>query len=78
MNNIAKKSVIKCQHLTSGLASVGVWLVRHFAGFWKFGSRPSFANTPPDRQAAETLGASGRQQCGNRKVVKMIETSNMT
>ena len=29
----------------------------HFAGFWKFGSRPSLSETPPERQAPDTLGA---------------------
>jgi len=41
----------------------GVWrqagrcLVRHFAGFWKFSSRPSLCETPPERQAPDTLAA---------------------
>jgi len=42
----------------------GVWrqagrcLVGHFAGIWKFASRPSLCETPPARQAPDTLSAS--------------------
>jgi len=31
--------------------------VRHFAGFWEFASRPSLCETPPERQAPDTLSA---------------------
>jgi len=31
--------------------------VGHFAGFWKFCSRPSLCETPPERQAPDTLVA---------------------
>jgi len=43
------------------LVQRGVWrqagrcLVRHFAGIWEFASRPSLSETPPERQAPDTV-----------------------
>ena len=44
-------------------AQRGVWrqagrcLVGHLAGFWEFCSRPNLCETPPERQAPDTLAA---------------------
>jgi len=42
---------------TGGLAQAGRSLVGHFAEFWKFASRPCLCETPPERQAPDTLPA---------------------
>jgi len=55
-----EKDIKKRQPITSGLASGGVWLVRHFSDVSKFCSRPNFAEAPPARQAAAPLHASRR------------------
>ena len=47
----------KSQQITRVWRQAGRCLVGHFAGFWKFGSRPSLSETPPERQAPDTLAA---------------------
>jgi len=53
----------------------GVWrqagrcLVGHLAGIWEFCSRPSLCETPPERQAPDTLWASAAVQSGFEKKI---------
>jgi len=45
--------------------------VGHFAGFWKFSSRPSLCDTPPERQAPDTLCATA--DSASREIEKTIK-----
>jgi hypothetical protein len=51
-------------HITSGFASVGVWLADSFVGFWKFVARLSLGVSPPERQAGRMLYAILEQRIG--------------
>ena len=61
---------------TKGLVQRGVWrqagrcLVGHFTGIWEFASRPSLSETPPERQAPDTLAAMRDDVSSRRQYVK--------